>query len=42
VLCKISSSSDTSSNAAEDAMHIEGVDDAVAWFEQWLSEFQYD
>ena len=42
VLCKITSSSDTSSDAAEDAMRIEGIDDAVTWFEQWLTEFQYD
>jgi hypothetical protein len=42
VLCKITSSSDTTSDAAEDAMHIEGIDDAVAWLEQWLTEFQYD
>lgn len=38
--CRVVKSEDDEADL--ESIDIVGLDDAVAWFEQWLSEFQYD
>lgn len=40
VQCRVVQSEDEENDL--ESISIVGIDDAVAWFEEWLSEFQYD
>ena len=40
IRCRVVKSEDDRDDL--EAISIVGIDDAVAWFEEWLTEFQYD